>query len=145
MSCLILGFVGGWSLASVGGNDVKLPDAKVDVTVQEPMPRTTTVATQADQPPARNTVAVAILNATRRNGLAATTATQLKGLGYATVSTGNTTAQTGATVIYYRATAKPAADQLAKDLQVDTVTPITGSALAQTAPSSAQLVVVLGA
>jgi hypothetical protein len=144
VSCLILGFVGGWSLASVGGKDVSLPDAKVDVTVQSPTPRTTTVETQAERPPARNTVAVSILNGTTRNGLAATTATRLKSLGYRTVTTGNTPGQTGPTVIYYRATAKLAADQLARDMQVGTVTPITGSALAQTAPSSAQLVVVLG-
>jgi hypothetical protein len=141
---LILGFVGGWSLANVGGDSVSLPDASVDVTVQEPTPRTTTVETQAERAPSRSTVAVAVLNGTTRAGLAATTATQLKGLGYATVTTGNTPAQTGPTVIYYRETAKLAADQLAKDMQVDTVTPIAGTPLAQSAPSTVQLVVVLG-
>jgi hypothetical protein len=128
----------------MGGDDVSLPDASVDVTVQEPAPRTSTVATQAERAPARNTVVVTVLNGTTRSGFAATTATQLKELGYSSVSTGNTPAQTGPTVIYYREAAKLAADQLAKDIQVDTVTPLAGTPLAQSAPSSAQLVVVLG-
>lgn len=144
VSCLILGFVGGWSLASVGGDKVSLPDASVDVTVQEPTPRTTTVETRAERAPARGTVAVAVLNGTTRAGLAATTATQLRGLGYTTVTTGNTSAQTGPTIIYYRDAAKLAADQLAKDMQLDTVTPIAGTPLAQSAPSTAELVVVIG-
>jgi len=145
VSCLVLGFVGGWSLASVGGNDVRLPDANVDVTVEEPTPRTTTVATQAERAPARSTVAVSVLNGTTRSGLAASTATRLKSLGYSTVTSGNTSGRNGPTVIYYREAAKLAADQLAKDLQVDTVTPIGGTPLAQAAPSTVQLVVVLGA
>jgi hypothetical protein len=144
VSCLILGFVGGWSLASVGGDNVSLPDASVDVTVQEPTPRTTTVATRVERPPARNTVVVAVLNGTTRSGLAANTATQLRGLGYSSVTSGNAPAQTGPTVIYYRESAKLAADQLAKDMRVDTVTPIAGTPLAQSAPSTVQLVVVLG-
>ena len=145
VSCLVLGFVAGFSIASVGGNEVSLPDANVDVTVQEPTPRTTTVETRAERPPARNTVAVSVLNATTRSGLAATTATRLKSLGYATVTTGNTSTQNGPTAIYYREAAKLAADQLARDMQVHTVTPIAGTPIAQTAPSTAQLVVVLGA
>jgi hypothetical protein len=144
VSCLILGFVGGWSLATLGGDNVSLPDASVDLTVQEPAPRTTTVETQAEQPPARNTVVVAVLNGTTRSGFAATTAAQLKTLGYTSVSTGNTPGQTGPTVIYYRDAAKLAADQLAKDMRVDTVTPIAGTPLALSAPASAQLIVVLG-
>ncbi len=145
VSCLILGFVGGWSLASVGGDEASLPDANVDVTVAAPTPRTTTVETQVERPPERSTVAVSVLNGTTRSGFAASTATQLKSLGYTTVTSGNTSARNGPSVIYYRETAKLAADQLAKDLQVATVTPIGGTPIAQATPSTVQLVVVLGA
>ncbi len=77
--------------------------------------------------------------------LAAQTATQLKALGYAKVSTGNTSARSASTVVYYRDGAKEAAQRLAQDMQVATVTPIAGSLLAASAPSAAQVVVVLGA
>lgn len=145
VSCLILGFVGGWALATVGGDEVALPDANVDVTVEQPAPRTTTVAPKEAAPPARSAVVVKVLNGTSRAGLAATTATTLTGLGYTKVTAGNTTSQTGPTVVYYRKGAKPAADQLAKDLQSETVTPLDGTALAQSAGADTQLVVVLGA
>lgn len=143
VSCLILGFVGGWSLASIGGDDVTLPDASVDVTVEKPKPATTTVDTQAATPD-RGAVAVVVYNGTSTAGLAARTATQLRGVGYTSISTGNTSAQSGPTVVYYREGAKPAADRLAADLQVETVTPIAGTPLASSAPGIAQLVVVLG-
>ena len=145
VSCLILGFVGGWSLANVGGSDVTLPDANVDVTVEQPAPKTTTVEPKVVEPPPRDVVAVSVLNGTTRAGLAATTATQLKGLGYTKVTSGNTSTQNGPTTVYYRKGARPAADQLAKDLQTQTVTAIDGTALAQSTPAGTQLVVVLGA
>ena len=144
VSCLILGFVGGWALANVGGSEVALPDANVDVTVEQPAPKTTTVAPTVVEPPARDAVTVSVLNGTTRAGLAATTATQLKGLGYSKVTSGNTPAQAGPTTVYYRDGAQPAADQLAKDLQAQTVTAIDGTSLAQSTPAGTQLVVVLG-
>ncbi len=146
VSCLILGFVGGWALASVGGDEISLPDARVDVTVEKPTPKTTTVAPAADAPPpARGDVVVSVLNGTTRTGLAASTATTLKGLGYTTVSVGTASARTGPTVIYFRAGAKAAADQLATDLQVETVTALDGTPLKQSAAAGTQLVVLLGA
>ena len=145
VSCLILGFVGGWSLANVGGSDVTLPDANVDVTVERPAPKTTTVEPKVVEPPARQAVTVSVLNGTTRPGLAATTATQLKSLGYTKVTSGNTRTQTGPTTVYYRQGAKPAADQVAKDLQTQTITAIDGTPLAQSTPAGTQVVVVLGA
>lgn len=148
VSCLILGFVGGWSLASMGGDTVKLPDASVDVTVQEPAPRTDTPVATAEQPttaaaPDRAGVSVAVLNGSGVTGRAAQTATRLKGVGYSTVATGDAPRRSG-NVVYYRADQKPAADQLASDLQITEVTAIEGSPVATSAPASAQVVVVLG-
>ncbi len=144
VSCLILGFVGGWALASVGGDQIALPDANVDVTVERSAPKTTTAETKQAEPPARATVTVSVLNGTTRPGFAATTATTLKSLGYAKVTSGNTATQTGSTTVYYRESAKLAADQLAKDLRAAIVTAIDGTALAQSTPAGTQLVVVLG-
>ena len=144
VSCLILGFVGGWALATVGGDEVALPDANVDVTVERPAPKTTTVEPTEATPPARGTVGVSVLNGTTRAGLAATTATTLKTLGYTKVAAGNTAAQTGPTVVYYREGARIAADQLAKDLQAETVSPLDGTSLAPSTGADTQLVVVLG-
>lgn len=144
-SCLVLGFVGGWTLATIGGDEISLPDAKVDVTVEEPKPKTTTVDAPEDAPPPeRDTVAVRILNGTSRAGFAATTAATLTGLGYTTITTGNTPTQSGPTVVYYREGAKPAAEQLASDLRSDSVTPIDGTPLATATPADVPLVVVLG-
>ncbi len=146
VSCLILGFVGGWVLAGVGGDEISLPDARVDVTVEKPTPKTTTVAPAQDvPPPARADVVVGVLNGTTRTGLAASTATTLKGLGYTTVSVGTASAQSGPTVIYYREGAKAAADRLATDLQVEAVTELAGTPLEQSAAAGTQLVVLLGA
>lgn len=143
VSCLVLGFVGGWSLATVGGDDVPLPEANVDVTVQEPAPRTQTVAPATEEaPPERAQVAVAVLNGTSTAGLAADTATELKGLGYAKVTTGNTPTRSGPSVVYFRQDAKLAGDQLAKDLQIASLLPIEGTPLEST---DGQVVLVLGA
>jgi hypothetical protein len=144
VSCLIIGFVGGWSLSNVGGDSVSLPEANVDVTVQRPAPATTTVAPVDAQVPARDAVVVQVLNGTGRAGLAASTTTRLKGLGYAKVSTGNTSSQSGATVVYFREGSRAAAERLAADLKVATVTAIAGTPLASGASGSAQVVVVLG-
>lgn len=145
VSCLILGFVGGWALASVGGDEIALPDARVDVTVEPPAPKSTTVTPPTDAaPPARSNVVVSVLNGTTRAGLAARTATTLKGLGYRTLTIGTATAKAGPTVVYHRDDAKPAADQLATDLQVDTVTALGGTPFAQSAAPDTQVVVVLG-
>lgn len=144
-SCLVLGFVGGWTAASIGDDTVALPDAKVDVTVEESAPKTTSVAEPVAKAPERSSVAVTVLNGTTTPGRAAETATQLKERGYTTVTTGNTGTVSAPTAIYYRKDAKPGADLLAKDLQVTRVSPIEGTAIAADAEATkAQVVVVLG-
>jgi len=144
VSCLIIGFVGGWSLSNVGGDSVSLPEANVDVTVQRPAPATTTVAPVDAQVPGRDVVVVQVLNGTGRAGLAAGTAAQLKGLGYAKVSTGNTSSLSGPTVVYFREGARAAAERLAADMKVATVSAIAATPLASSASGSAQVVLVLG-
>jgi hypothetical protein len=143
-SCLIIGFVGGWALADVGGDGAALPDASVDVTVEEAAPKTTSVEQPEEAAaPARDSVAVSVLNGTTRAGYAATTATALKALGYTQVTSGNTPTQAGPTVVYFVEGAKPAADRLAKDLQTTAVKPIAGTPLEESAAGT-DLVVVLG-
>lgn len=144
VSCLVLGFVGGWSLASIGGDEISLPEANVDVTVQEPAPGTTTVTPSVEEPPERGEVTVQVVNGVGTTGLAASTATRLGEAGYDDVSTGNITPVTGPTTVYYRVGMKAAAERLATDLQVTEVAPIAGSPVANTASSQAELVVLLG-
>jgi hypothetical protein len=144
-SCLVLGFVGGWTAASIGDDTVALPDAKVDVTVEPSAPKTTSVAEPVAKPPERSTVSVAVLNGTTTPGRAAQTAAQLKDRGYTTVATGNTGTVAGPTVVYFRQGAKPGADLLATDLQVTRVSPIEGTSIAADAEATkSQVVVVLG-
>ena len=85
---------------------------------------------------------VVVLNASGVNGRAAATATQLQGLGYAKVTTGTIAQVTGTSVLYAEG-AKAGGDQLAADLQLQTVAPLAGNP-AETAAAAAQLVVVLG-
>ena len=145
VSCLVIGFVGGWALANVGGDGVTLPAANIDVTVQEPAPKTSTLDTPTEAAaPERSALVVSVLNGTTRSGFAATTATTLKGLGYTKVTSGNTPTKDGPTTVYYREGLKAAADQLAADLQTDTVAPIEESPVASSADAATQLVVVLG-
>ena len=145
VSCLILGFVGGWSLATIGGDEVALPAANVDVTVEEPAPSTTNVTETEATPPARDAVAIQVLNGTTTDGLAAKTATTIKSLGYTKVAVDTGPSQTGPTTIYYRDNQKLAAEQLAKDMQLTEVQPIAGTPLETSAAASAQVIVLLGA
>lgn len=144
-SCLVIGFVGGWSLANIGGDDISLPAANVDVTVAEPTPKTTSVtAPVAEEVPDRAAVAISVLNGTTRNGFAAATATQLKALGYTTITTGQGPSASGSTTVYYRSGSQPAGERLAEDLQTQAVEPLDGSDLEASAQPGTQLVVLLG-
>lgn len=144
VSCLVLGFVGGWTLATIGGDEVALPEANVDVTVQAPAPKTESIAAPVDDVPGRDAVVVSVLNGTPRAGFAASTAKQLQELGYTNVTPGNTPTRSGPTVVYFRDGSKPAADRLAADLKTQTVTPLEGSPLETGTQPQVQLVVVLG-
>lgn len=146
VSCLVLGFVGGWTLGNLGGDTVALPSAKVDVTVETPNPKTTdqtppSTSTGADVD--RGTVAVHVFNASGVEGAAAKAAASLKGLGWTTVTTGNVPRATG-TAVYYVDGAKEAATLLGGDFQVTQIAPLAGSAVASAAPAAAKVVVVIG-
>ena len=142
-SCLVLGFVGGWSVANLGGDTIALPDANVDVTVAKPNPVTTaaegqtaTVAVDA------KSASILVLNASGIDGRAGETQKLLTGKGYTAVSVDNAAQVTGNTV-YYADTAQDAATQIASDLQITATEPLAGSALAADA-GDAQVVVILG-
>ncbi len=140
-SCLVIGFVAGWTLATIGGDATALPEANLDVTVQKPAPSTTTVDAAPPPAPARDGVSVAVLNGTTTAGLAAATATQLRELGYANVTTGNTPPVTAESVVYFRDGSQPAAEQLAEDMKIETTTPVESTPFEST---EGDLVLVLG-
>ncbi len=147
VSCLVLGFVGGWAIANMGGKTIALPDAKVDVTVAKAAPKTTeqtdtTGEAAGGAQPARADVSVTVLNASGVAGRAAQVGTQLKGLGYTQVQTDNAAQVTG-TSVYYADGAKAQATLVAGDLQVAASAPLAGSAVAAAA-KGAKVVVVLG-
>jgi len=146
LSCLVLGFVGGWSVANLGGKTISLPDATLDVTVAKANPVTSddtgqsngTVSTAVDP----KTLPVLVLNASGVAGLAAKTKGVLTGKGYTSVSVDNGATVTGNT-IYYADTAQAAATQLGTDLQVTRTAPLADSPFAASA-AGAKLIVVLG-
>lgn len=147
VSCLVLGFVGGWAIANMGGTTIPLPEAKVDVTVATSAPKTTEQTDTAGEvaggaQPQRTEVSVTVLNASGVAGRAAQVGTQLKGLGYTQVQTDNAAQVTG-TSVYYADGAKAQATLVAGDLQVATTAPLDGSAVA-TSAKGAKVVVVLG-
>ncbi len=157
MSCLVLGFVGGWVLKGGGGNRNNLPELSSEylkaVTTPPPSKTVTgdgqTTDTQTDvalAAPDRSQVTVAILNATAVTGLAATKATQIRALGYETVSTGNAPTAEGVSVVYFRTSRRSSAEQAARDLGIAQVTPLPAAgpiASAAEQSQSAHVIVVL--
>lgn len=144
VSCLVLGFVGGWSLANIGGKTIQLPEARLDVTVAKPNPVTGSVdpggTTAAAIDP--KTAQILVLNASGVAGQAGRTQSLLTGKGYTAVNVDNASPVTGNT-IYYADTAKDAATAVGADLQITTLEPLVGSAIADAAGDAA-VVVVLG-
>jgi LytR cell envelope-related transcriptional attenuator len=157
MSCLMLGFVGGWVLKGGGGNRNNLPKLSGEYTkaVTTPPPARTvtgdgqTVSTQTDvalAAPDRSQVVIAILNATSTTGLAANKATQIRTLGYETVSTGNAPTTPGASVVYFRPSRRASAQQAASDLGIAQITPLPATGAISNAAAEfqgAHVVVVL--
>lgn len=158
MSCLVLGFVGGWVLKGGGGNRNNLPELSSEyrkVITTPPPARTTTsdgqetTSTQTDAAlpaPDRSQVVMAILNATSVTGLAANKATQIRALGYETVSTGNADPSPGASVVYFRPSRRSSAEQAAKDFGIAQVTALPASGDVATAAAkfqAAHVIVVL--
>lgn len=112
-------------------------------------PSTTTVTEPpAPEPtlPEPSAIQAAVLNGSGVTGLAGQTATKLEGLGYTGVTPGNTAAQTGPTIVYFRPGGENAALKVAQDLGYGRaqVKALTDPALATEAPATAQVIVVLG-
>ena len=163
-SCLIIGFVGGWIIRGDDGPvTVLAPAAPIDdgatgsVTTggQTTAPGssttgttgggTTTAPAAPTPPPDRADITLVVLNGTSTAGLAARTAGEAEALGYPGVTTGNAPTSTSPTVAYFAPGQRPAAQRVAKDLQVGTVQalPKTGT-LADAAPDGTDVLVVLG-
>lgn len=164
-SCLIIGFVGGWIIRGDDGPvTVLAPAAPVDDgdtgavttggTSTAPGSSTTTTgttggATTAPAPPApppdRADITLVVLNGTSTSGLAARTAGEAEALGYPGVATGNAPTSTSPTIAYFAPGQRPAAQRVAKDLQVGAVQalPKTGT-IADAAPDGTDVLVVLG-
>ena len=79
-----------------------LPDANVDVTVERPAPTTTTVAPVDAQVPARDAVVVQVLNGTAGPASRRLPPPGSRALAIRKVSSGNTSAQSGPTIVYFR-------------------------------------------
>lgn len=158
-SCVVIGFVGGWVLHGGGDSTATLPKVSDDfarsLTAQSPPSRTVTVEDGATQTggavaaPDRGTVTVHVLNGTTTSGLAARTADRLRGIQYRDVSTGNVTTGSGQSVVYFRPGQRPAAAQLASDLQISAppqaLPPGSPAARAARDAPAADVVVVLRA
>jgi len=106
---------------------------------------TTTAPAPPAPPPDRADIALAVLNGTSTTGLAAQTAGEAEGLGYTGVATGNAPTSSDPSIVYFRAGQRPAAQRVARDLQVGAVEQLPGSGpLADAAPDGAEVILVLG-
>lgn len=152
VSCLVIGFVGGWILRGDEGTVTVLApsgstaDAGDDAAAggSTTAPATTT-APRPTPPPARPDIALAVLNGTSEAGLAGRTADQAESLGYVGVTAGNAPGQSGPSVVYFRSGQRPAARRVARDLQIAAVRALPGGgALGDEVPEDAEVIVVLG-
>ena len=168
LSCLVIGFVGGWILRGDDGPVTVLApqpsgdQAEVPVvttpggtgttgtgtsggTATTPGGTTTTAPAEPAAPPDRADISLAVLNGTSTQGLAAQTAGEAEGLGYVGVTAGNAPTSSDPSIVYYRGGQRAAAQRVARDLQVAAVQQLPASgALAAAAPDGAEIVVVLG-
>ena len=159
LSCLIIGFVGGWVFRGDDGPATVLQPAQPQDTGDtgsvtagggSTAPRTTTAPTtttapeEPAAPPDRSNISLAVLNGTSKAGYAADVAGQAEGLGYVGVVAGNAPS-TAVSTVYFRSGQRPAAERVAKDLLVNDVAALPGSgALSSAAPAGAEVVLVLG-
>lgn len=153
VSCLVIGFVGGWALRGGESDPVVLPPAAggTATTGAPPPPPTVTQAQPPAPPPptlpAPSAVKLAVLNGTSVQGLAGSTADRATGVGYAGVTAGNAPTQSGPTVVYFRPGQRLAARRVAQDLGYGAaqVKPLPADASSvSAAPADAQVIVVLG-
>ena len=163
LSCLVIGFVGGWILRGDDGPvTVLAPQPSGDQgevpvittpggtgtspgTATAPGGTTTTAPAPPAPPPDRADITLAVLNGTTTQGLAAQTSGEAEGLGYTGVTSGNAPTSTDPSVVYFRTGQRPAAQRVAKDLQVGAVEQLPASGpLADAAPDGAEVILVLG-
>jgi LytR cell envelope-related transcriptional attenuator len=153
VSCLVIGFVGGWALRGGESDPVVLPPA-TGVTTTAGTSTTPQTVTQTPPPPPPapvlpqpSAVTLAVLNGSAVQGLAGTTADRAKGIGYPGVTAGNAPPQTGPTIVYFRSGQRLAARRVAQDLGYGAgqVRPVPADAsVVAAAPAGAQVIVVLG-
>jgi hypothetical protein len=151
LSCLVIGFVGGWFLRGDGGNAKVLPAASSNTATTTRPSATIVTASRPATPPravARGQVKLAVLNASSVTGLAGRTGDRAVRLGYvrANVVVGNAPPQTGESVAYYKAGSRARARQVARDLGLPRVAELpAGSSVTNLTPDAAdsEVVVVL--
>jgi hypothetical protein len=156
-SCLVIGFVGGWILrGDEGPVTVLAPAAPVDSgetgsvttggTSTAPGAGTSTApGTTPAPPPARADIRLVVLNGTNENGLAARIAGQAESLGYTGVTAGNAPTSTNPSIAYFTPGRRPAAQRVARDLEIETVQALpAGGALAAATPEGTHVALVLG-
>jgi hypothetical protein len=150
LSCLVIGFVLGYMFADDGGPATVVAGGTTATEAETPTETasagTTVTAEEEPPPPEPEAVAVTVLNGTGVTGLAARTAEQLAGLGYADVAAGNAPAVSGPSTVYYRDGAEAAAERLAEDAgAAGGAAPLPASGeLPDAVPAESQLVLVLG-
>lgn len=133
---LIIGFI-----ASCGGGGTKTVTQTETVTAPTAESAAGTVAPSG--PASRATIALAFLNGSGENGLAATRAEVARALGYANVVEGNAPSPVTSDLIVYRKGAAARAAQVAADLGLGTPTLATeGDPILETKPGAAVFVLL---
>lgn len=104
----------------------------------------TPAAPQASGADSRPNIDLAILNASGENGLAASTAELVRGMGYVKITEGNAPSRVAADRVLYRPGAEAQALQVASDLNTDAPSPLAdASGVAEAAPD-ADVIVLMG-
>lgn len=155
-ACLIIGFVGGWVLRGDDGPvTILAPATPVDSgatgsvttggTSTAPASSTGTTPAAPAPPPDRADISLIVLNGTSETGLAGRIAAQAESLGYSGVTAGNAPTSTSPSIAYFTPGRRPAAQRVAKDLEIETVQALPASGpLADAAPDGIDVAVVLG-
>ena len=156
-SCLVIGFVGGWVFRGDDGPvTVLAPSAPVDsgatgsvttggATTAPGGSTVTAPVTPPTPPPDRADISLIVLNATTQAGYAARIASQAEALGYSSVATGNAPTASTPSTVYFRPDQRPAAQRVAKDLQIGRVQALPRSGALQAAsPGGTDVTLVLG-
>jgi hypothetical protein len=134
---LIVGLAIGW-LVSGGGSTTTVTEMATVTTAAAP------AAPVASGPESRPTIALAILNGSGEDGLAASTAELMRGMGYAQITEGNAPSQVAADRVLYRPGAEAEALQVAADLNAAPPSPLAdASGVAEVAPD-ADVVAIMG-